>query len=152
MGEFKQTIKIFGVLFGVLVFGVLLGVTLVNVGYVPVNPDRSVGVAAQEQRQIIAVQLTVDYGNGDTQMFLAQELRSGDSVLTLLEKSGVALEKRNFPGVGVFIEAINGVHNTGNYYWQFWVNGEYATVGASQYALQHGDQVLWKRTNELPRR
>ena len=152
MGEFKQTIKIFGVLFGVLVFGVLLGVSLADIGYVPVGQSNLASASKAIEQTEITVDLSIDYGNGDIQTFPSQELRSGDSVLTLLEKSGVALEKRNFPGVGVFIEAINGVHNTGNYYWQFWVNGEYATVGASQYALRNGDEVLWKRTNELPRR
>ncbi|HEX9721910.1 MAG TPA: DUF4430 domain-containing protein [Candidatus Paceibacterota bacterium] len=142
VGDFKQTIKIFGVLFFVLVFGVLLGVSLADIGYVPV-------VATQEQKEI-QVDLAIDYGNGDSQMFPGQEIGAGDSVLSLFEKSGVTLEKRNFPGLGVFIEAINGVHNSNNYYWQFWVNGEYANIGASEYELRHGDQVLWKRTNEIP--
>jgi hypothetical protein len=146
--QFKQTIKIFLVLCGVLAFGVLLGISLVNIGYVPLG---DVGAVAKDQREDIIVGLTIDYGNGNIQTFPLQEAREKDSVFTMLEQSGVALEQRNFPGVGIFIEAINGVHNTGNYYWQFWVNGEYATVGASQYELRHGDEVLWKRTNELPK-
>ena len=38
--EFKQTVKIFGVLFLVFVFGVLIGVSLVNIGYVPVGESK----------------------------------------------------------------------------------------------------------------
>jgi hypothetical protein len=148
--QFRQTVKIFVALFGVLVFGVLLGVTLAHIGYVPVSPDTNAGAAAQEDRTAIIVDLVVDYGNGDTQIFSGEKLRAGDSVLDLLERSGAALEKRNFPGMGLFIEAINGVHNSNNYYWQYWVNGEYAKVAAKQYELHHGDKVLWKRTNELP--
>ena len=151
--EFKQTVKIFGVLFLVFVFGVLLGVSLVNIGYVPVGESEvSFGAAAQVKEAEIRVDLTIDYGNGDTQIFSQEVLRSGGTVLDLLENlerlHGITLQKRNFPGLGVFIEAIHGVHNTNNSYWQFWVNDKYAQVGGAQYILKDGDRVLWKRTSQ----
>jgi hypothetical protein len=151
--QYKQTGKIFGVLFCVLAFGVLLGITLVDIGYVPVR-EYTVAVGTGEadgHLQKIAVDLTIDYGNGDIQSFPDQIVFSGSSVVGLLEQSGIVVEKRNFPGLGVFIEAINGVHNSNNYYWQFWINGEYSSIGADQYKLQNGDAVVWKRTNELER-
>jgi len=153
--EFKQTVKIFGVLFLVFMFGVLIGVSLVNIGYVSVGESRVfVGADTQVKEAEIRVDLTIDYGNGDTQIFPQEVLRSGETVLDLLENlerlHGITLQKRDFPGLGVFIEAIHGVHNTNNSYWQFWVNEEYAQVGASQFKLQDSDKVLWKRTNELP--
>ena len=146
--QFKQTLKIFSVLFGVLIFGVLLGVSLVRIGYTQVQPSGTEVTTVQE-KQNIAVDLMLDYGNGDVQSFSDQVLQSDDTVLDLLEQSGVSLEKRSFPGMGMFIEAINGVHNSNNYYWQFWVNGEYAKVAAEKYVLEDGDKVLWKRTNEI---
>jgi hypothetical protein len=152
--QFKQTLKVFSILFGVLVFGVLLGVTLVRIGYIPTGDLPASGLASASQtvkQNEIAVTLTIDYGNGDTQMFSEQPLQNGQSVLDLFEQSKVVLEKRYFPGVGAFIEAINGVHNSNTYYWQYWVNGKYATVAAELYKLQNGDKVLWKRTNELPK-
>ena len=143
--QFRQTLKLFAVLFGVLAFGVLLGVSLVDMGYAP--------AASREGGREIWVDLAIDYGNGDEQSFPGKVVRQGDTVLDLLEtlerQNGITIEKRNFPGLGVFIEAIHGVHNTNNSYWQFWVNGEYSKVGASQYALKDGDMVLWKRTNEF---
>ena len=102
----------------------------------------------------IWVDLAIDYGNGDEQSFPGQVVRQGDTVLDLLEtlerQNGIAIEKRNFPGLGVFIEAIHGVHNTNDSYWQFWVNGEYSKVDAGQYTLKDGDKVLWRRTSERP--
>jgi len=32
-------------------------------------------------------------------------------------------------------------------YWQYFVNGEYAKVGVSQYGLKAGDAVEWKFTD-----
>jgi len=144
--QFRQTLKLFVVLFGVLAFGVLLGVSLADMGYT--------GTGTQSGMEDIWVDLAIDYGNGDEQSFSGQVVRQGDTVLDLLEtlerQNGIAIEKRNFPGLGVFIEAIHGVHNTNNSYWQFWVNGEYSKVGAGQYELKDGDKVLWKRTSERP--
>ena len=153
--SFKKTVVLFSILFGVFVFGTLFGVFLVDVGYVPITshaqPDSE---RAAQSKKDIAVDLIIDYGNGDTQSFPAEIAWEGSTVFDLLQKMekrhGVSIETRNFPGVGVFIEAIHGVHNTNQSYWQFWVNGEYAKVGAGQYALKDGDKVLWKRTSERP--
>ncbi|GEM_PF-1290557 len=142
--QFRQTLKLFGVLFGVLAFGVLLGVLLTDMGYTPT------GAPGDDKR--IQVDITIDYGNGDVQSFPGEIVKQGDTVLGLLEtlerQGGITIEKRNFPGLGIFVEAIQGVHNTSNSYWQFWVNGEYSKIGASQYALKDGNRVLWKRTSE----
>lgn len=151
--QFKQTLKVFLAFVGVLLFGVLLGVSLANIGYIPVGENNTASVSALQERQTeIQVDLALDYGNGDVQTFSQEALREGATVLDLLERlelrQGIALEKRNFPGLGVFIEGIHGVRNTNNFYWQFWVNGEYSKVGAGQYVLKDGDKVLWKRTNE----
>ena len=149
--QFRQTLKTFLVLFGVLLFGVLLGISLADIGYVPGGQNRLVETGVEQEE--IHVDLSIDYGNGDEQSFPGKLARQGDTVLDLLEtlerQNGITIEKRNFPGLGVFIEAIHGVHNTSNSYWQFWVNGEYSTVGAGQYELKDGDKVLWKRTNEF---
>jgi hypothetical protein len=144
--QFRKTLKLFVVLFGVLAFGVLLGVSLADMGYMRTSSQ----IAGEE----ILVDLAIDYGNGDEQSFPGRVVRHGDTVLDLLtaleRQNGIAIEKRNFPGLGVFVEAIQGVHNTNDSYWQFWVNGEYSKVGAAQYELKDGNKVLWKRTSERP--
>lgn len=148
---FNQTLKTFLLLFGVLLFGVLLGVSLTNIW--GESSATSIDALLVGQAEI-SVDLTIDYGNGDKQAFPREVVRRGATMIDLLEnleqRKGITIEKRNFPGLGVFIEAIHGVHNTNNSYWQYWINGEYATVGAGQYVLQDGDEVLWKRTSERP--
>ncbi|MDP3901088.1 MAG: DUF4430 domain-containing protein [bacterium] len=131
----------------VCVLGVLIFAVGVGVGTQLGFQEESAPAGGQ-----IFTDLTLDYGNGDTQSFPKEVLATGGTVLDQLKavqvRYGVPLEMRSFPGMGEFVEGIHGVRNTNMKYWQFWVNGTYAEVGASQYVLSNGDQVLWKRTDE----
>jgi hypothetical protein len=44
---------------------------------------------------------------------------------------------------GMFIKAIDGVENTGEYNWVYTVNGKPATVAADQYITEPGDTIRW---------
>lgn len=44
---------------------------------------------------------------------------------------------------GVFVTAINDLSANDNYYWAFYVNGQYAQKAADQVQLESGDQVKW---------
>jgi len=149
---FRKTLLAFSVLFGVWIFGVLFGLFLSDIGYGPLTENNLAAVSGSHQKEII-VDVRIDYGSEDAQSFPGEVLRQGDTALDLLyeieRKHGVSVEIREFPGLGVFVEAIHGVHNSSNVYWQFWINDAYAKVGAGQYVLQEGDKVLWKRTNEI---
>ena len=133
---------IFLVLTGVFALGVSFGAFIFN------SEPAQLQLGSPE----IITDLTIDYGNGDVQSFLNEVLMQGNSALDQLQaverRYGIVIEARNFPGIGVFVEGIHGVRNTNTSYWQFWVNDEYAKVGAGQYILEDGDRVLWKRTNE----
>ncbi len=102
----------------------------------------------------IYVDLTIDYGSGNIQEFKDLSLSPKSSVYDLLkvaEKSnGLGLQVKDYGSdMGVLIEGLGGVSNnprTGTY-WQLWVNGSYAQVGASAYELNSGDKVEWKYTN-----
>ena len=53
--------------------------------------------------------------------------------------------KANFyPGLGYFVEEINGTKNQDSVYWTLYINGVYSNVGASDYVLKQGDSVEWK--------
>ncbi|MCH8987028.1 DUF4430 domain-containing protein [Patescibacteria group bacterium] len=150
----RQRLRVFAMLFGVLVFGVLLGFSLKETGYLQLPAS---SIQKSQSTEKISVDITFDYGNGlpgqgDVQAFVGEALFAGDTVLDLLysleEEQGIIIETRNFPGLGRFIEAIHGVHSTNNSYWQYWVNDEYAKVGAGQYILQDGDKIIWRRTDQ----
>lgn len=53
---------------------------------------------------------------------------------------------KEYSGMGYFVEEINGVKNnpqTGEY-WIYYVNGQSATVGTSQYIVKKDDVITWK--------
>jgi len=140
------------VIFGV---GVLVGFLFSGIGSAPVVEETQAPVGdVQEEQKEITVELTIDDGDKSIQTFSGGVLTKGDTVLDLLyameERHGLVVKKRDFPGMGVFIEGIGGIENSNDTYWQYWVNDEHAKVAAGEYILEDGDQVLWKRTNERP--
>jgi Domain of unknown function (DUF4430) len=45
---------------------------------------------------------------------------------------------------GVFIEGIDGIKGNDQYYWAFYLNGDYAEQGADQTVLKVGDKVEFR--------
>lgn len=135
-----------------IIFLVLIGVFALGVSFGTFIFQSEPAQVQLEGSEIIT-DLTIDYGNGDVQSFPNEVLLQGSSALDQLKaverRHGILIETRNFPGIGVFVEGIHGVRNTNTSYWQYWVNDEYAKVGAGQYALKDKDRVLWKRTDEM---
>ncbi len=75
---------------------------------------------------------------------------AGSTVLDLMEtikKQGeFKFNGKNSPGLGFFVEEINGVKNSpsANAYWIYYVNEEAAPVGVSSYVLKNNDVINWK--------
>jgi hypothetical protein len=53
---------------------------------------------------------------------------------------------KNYPGMGQFVEEINGIKNDfkQNKYWIYYINNKSAIAGISQYIIQQGDIIEWK--------
>lgn len=69
-----------------------------------------------------------------------------DAMISLAASSTAhfSFSAKEYPGIGYFIEEINGVKNAGGKYWTLYVNGKYAPVGASDYKLLEGNRAEWK--------
>lgn len=68
----------------------------------------------------------------------------GVDALTLL-KELYPVQTRDFgPGLGEFVESIDGIKPEKDQFWAFYVNGKSSTVGASQYVMKNGDLIEWK--------
>jgi hypothetical protein len=87
------------------------------------------------------ISLTIDFGNGTVSSY------SGLSATNVynLTLSIFDVDAR-WAGNRVYINAIDGVFQDETHGWQYWVNGDYATVAANLYILNDGDFVLWNRT------
>jgi len=57
----------------------------------------------------------------------------------------VVLETKDYVGLGKMIIKIGDLTNgQDNKYWQYWVNGKPASVGADNYQVEANDKIEWK--------
>ncbi len=108
-------------------------------------------ISGQQEQEQKYVSLMLDFGNGNIKTFSDIAIGDNASVFEILQKvaseNSIELNYKDYGGdMGVFIESINGKQNDfdSGYYWQYWVNSQYAKVGASSYKLQDRDVVEWK--------
>lgn len=67
-----------------------------------------------------------------------------EAMTALASTTDFTFKSKYYPGLGFFIEEINGVKNADGFYWTLYINGRYSTVGASQYILKDKDRYEWK--------
>ncbi len=60
------------------------------------------------------------------------------------KKNNFSFQSKEYPGMGQFIESINGVKNNRDQNWIYYVNGKKAEIGVSNYKVNNGDIISWK--------
>ncbi|MCK5024151.1 MAG: DUF4430 domain-containing protein, partial [Thermoplasmata archaeon] len=109
------------------------------------------GPSGMIEKTGISITVKLNYGNGTvvsetviTDNYTAQgalEEMVGYENLDITDYSwGVLVNGINNVSTGSSVE---GIDDTSNYYWFWYVNDEFAMVGASQYVLQDGDVMEW---------
>ena len=88
--------------------------------------------------------LTIDFGNGTVLNYTGY---TGYSAPNVYNYTVINFDvDARWAGNRVYIDAIDGVYQNETHGWQYWVNGNYATVAANLYTLKDGDFVLWNLT------
>jgi hypothetical protein len=112
-------------------------------------------IAVSTQTEIPAVDLMLDFGDGKIKTYNNIAIAAGTTVFSVIEKiskeNGLDLSAKYYgSGMGAFFEGIDGYTNdySSDKYWQFWVDNEYAKIGAGSYALRGGEVVEWKYVKE----
>ena len=59
-------------------------------------------------------------------------------------KGALLFDGREFPGLGFFVEEINGKRSADGYYWILYVNSMQSQTGVSQTFLSAGDVIEWR--------
>ena len=69
-----------------------------------------------------------------------------DLLFEWAEEANITIERDFFSGYESYlITGINGsVNGENELYWQFYVNGEYSTLGSSNFYLKNNDVVEWR--------
>lgn len=97
--------------------------------------------------------LMFDFGNGDIRTFNNIVIEDDTTIFELVKevtsKNNIEFGYKDYGGdLGMLVESIGEKKNdfdTG-YYWQYWVNNDYAKVGASVYKLKNYNIIEWKYT------
>lgn len=91
------------------------------------------------EENILTVSIEINPGNHQEKISHEIEVVENSYLLDVLKEHYTIEEKDGF------IEAIEGFNQnpSENIYWVYTVNGEFAEVGAADYQLTDGDQVIW---------
>lgn len=144
MSNLKKAL--FVIFIGSISFSLLF---LVYFGVIPLIPSSTYG--NKSNNGVENITLIIDYsGVRDLKIKENFSLPEGNtSVFHALDK-WCDLKYKIYSGGAVFIEGIDGVINNinlSNHNWLYYVNGEFARVGASGYFLNHSDLINWNYTN-----
>lgn len=75
-------------------------------------------------------------------------VENSGTVLSVMEEfaktSRFEFKTKDFPGLGVLIEEINGLKNADGYYWILYINGKTSDTGASAAEVSQSDSIEWK--------
>ncbi len=77
------------------------------------------------------------------------EIKDGDTVYDAMKNlqkdkiNNFSFNYKEYSGLGIFVEEINGVGGDGKY-WIYTVNGNEASVGVSKFKLKSGDIINWE--------
>ena len=75
---------------------------------------------------------------------IREEMSVYDFMAQLQKEGKITFKEKTYSGMGKFIEEINGVKSNGTKYWIYYINGQKAEVGVSNYKINSGDIVSWK--------
>ena len=97
------------------------------------------------------VSLVIDYGDGKVYNYdipFTEGINVFQVLQTATAGNGIDLKYEEYSGLGALVTQIGpSKGGEGRNYWQFWVNGKYATTGATSHIVQPGDIIEWKFTN-----
>lgn len=62
----------------------------------------------------------------------------------LSAKGELSFSGRDFPGLGFFVEEINGKRSADGYYWILLINGKKSDLGVSSARVERGDTIEWR--------
>ncbi|MFA6393188.1 MAG: DUF4430 domain-containing protein [Candidatus Paceibacterota bacterium] len=62
-----------------------------------------------------------------------------------VKENNFSFKTKEYPGLGIFVDGINGMMGKSGQYWIYYVNDKEASVSVSKYVLKSGDIINWKR-------
>jgi hypothetical protein len=136
--------KNYKIILGIIGF---LGIYILLAGYLSLTKVNSPLPKVEEKGVDQIIYATLEIGENKYQ----GEISDKTSVYDLMQKiqnnneNNFSFKYKEYPGMGVFVDEINGVKGTPGAYWIYYVNGKEASVGISNYIIKSGDIIRWKQ-------
>ncbi|KHE71393.1 DUF4430 domain-containing protein [Halobacillus sp. BBL2006] len=126
--------------FGLLVVFLLVAGVLSGCGTQQADQKEEASASQQEDKQEVTVQVEVSKSNGEE--MLADKEVSVPEGTTLMEVMKENFEVKESEG---FINSIEGIEGNQEekMAWMFTINGEEAMVGANEYEVEQGDEIVF---------
>ncbi len=123
-----------------------LAVVMLLIVTILLSTPSTVSSSSEADTVAESVTLTIDFGNGTYREYYNL---NGSTVLEVTS-SVLEIDVQWF-GPLAYIKGIEGLIGEGEYGWQYWVNGEFASIAVNLYSLENGDIVSWVFSSPTPR-
>lgn len=93
--------------------------------------------------QTFTITQTIVYGQNQASNSAQIDVKKGETAFQALTTHHETTTKQY--DFGTLVEGINGVENGAqDKYWMYYINGQEASVGATEYQVQPGDDIRWE--------
>ena len=84
------------------------------------------------------------YGKNSDLLFNQELVTDNNNLLTVLENLNEINLVTETGQYGAFITSLMGQNQEDNYYWVYYINDNYATVGVENYSINNQDQIEFR--------
>lgn len=90
--------------------------------------------------------VTIEINNQKYPLSLAEKSSAYDAMIRLVAEKKITAVFKEFSGLGYFVDEIDGIRTDKNdgKYWIYYINGQSAQLGISQYILKNNDLITWQ--------
>lgn len=98
------------------------------------------------QPTVVAEQAKIQINDKIFEINFSQTTTLYQAMENLVKDKQISWQTKEFTGLGTFVDAIDGVQSdkTAGKYWIYYINGQSAKIGISQYTLKSNDLINWK--------
>ena len=136
MQNIKKNIILITFLVLVIFIFYYIGKTYVNL-LSPTTPSIS-------REEKVVGKITLEINDVKYESNISGQKTVSDFMDKLKEEGRIDFKEKNYTGMGKFIEEINGIKNSGEKNWIYYVNDKKSNIGISNYKINQGDIVSWK--------
>ena len=91
-----------------------------------------------------SIEFTLSVGGKNYRGTVRAEATVLDTMNELASSGDFKFTSKEFPGMGTFVESINGKAGADGFYWILYVQGTLSQTGASQTIVNPGDHIEWR--------